>query len=77
MDRNKQTQEEVMDIIIFFALMMSLGPSIGMVWLFRHLVGGGVITGDKYNEAELIASICILALVVIALISFTVRKMRE
>ncbi len=67
----------MIDVIIFIALMMSLATGIGMVWVFNHLVSGGVIIGDKYNEVELWASILITALVVIALVCFVVRKIRE
>ncbi len=66
-----------MDIIIWIALVMSIGTSILAVWVFNHLVSGGIIVGDKYNEVELILATVILVAVVIALIGFTVRKLRE
>ncbi len=66
----------MIDVIIFIALFFSIGTGIGMVWVFNHLVGGGVIVGDKYNGIELIFATAILCVVVIALVSFTVRKLR-
>ena len=67
----------MIDLIIWIALTMSIGTGVLAVWVFNHLVSGGVIIGDKYNEIELIASICILALVVIGWCGFTVRKLRR
>ena len=67
----------MIDVIIFIALMMSLATGVGMVFVFKCLVAGSVIVGDKYNEAELIASIAILVCVVIALACFVVRKLRQ
>lgn len=67
----------MLDLIIWIALTMSIGTGIGMVWVFSHLISGGIIVGDKYNEVELIASIAILVAVVIALVGFTVRKLRR
>ena len=56
---------------------MSIGTGILAVWVFNHLVNGGVIVGDKYNEVELILATAILCSVVIVLVVFTVRKLRE
>ena len=67
----------MIDLLIFIALMMSLGTGVGMVWVFSQLVSGAVIVGDKYNLIELWAAMAILALVVIALVSFTIRKLRR
>ena len=65
-----------MNLIIWIALTMSIAPAVLAVWVFNHLVSGGVIIGDKYNEVELIFATAILCLVVIALIFFTARKLR-
>ena len=64
------------DILIFIALMMSLATGILAVWVFNYLVSGGAIVGDKYNEIELWLAISITALVLVALIGFTIRKLR-
>lgn len=66
----------MIDLIIWVSLILSIGTGVGMVWVFNHLVSGGVIIGDKYNEVELILAIVILVPVVIALVAFTVRKIR-
>ena len=67
----------MIDILVWFALMMSLGTGVGMVWSFSVLVNGSIIVGDKYNEVELIVATAILCLVVIALVVFTIRKIRR
>ena len=67
----------MIDVLIWIALTMSIGTGVLAVWVFNHLVSGGVITGDKYNEVELILASAILVLVSIALVGFTVRKLRR
>ena len=56
--------------IIFAALMMSLGPGIGMVWVFYRLVNGVHIVPDSRNFTELICATGILALLALANILF-------
>ncbi len=70
----------MVDVIIFIALMMSLGTGVGMVYIFHLLVNSGgsiTIPTDKYNGIELIAATAILVLVIIALVLFTIRKLRR
>ena len=66
----------MLDFIIWIALTMSLATGVLAVWVFNHLVSGGIIIGDKYNLIELWAAIAILVLVGIALVGFTVRILR-
>ena len=65
-----------MDAIIWSALTLSLATSIGMVWIFNRLCEGYIIVGDKYNYVELMAAITILAIVLVAWLGFTIRKVR-
>lgn len=65
-----------MDILTWTALTMSIAPAALAVWVFNHLIAGGIIVGDCYNSIELNASIIILVLVVIAWCGFTIRKLR-
>ncbi len=70
----------MLDFIIWVSLMMSLGTGVLAVWVFGILLnseGSIVVPVDKYTEIELIASILILCVAVIALICFTVRKLRH
>ena len=70
----------MIDALMFAALMMSIGTGVLAVSLFNRFVnsdGTILISADKYNQVELWAAIAILVLVVIALIAFTVRKLRQ
>ena len=57
-------------VIIFVALIMSLGPGIGMVWVFYRLVNGVHIVPDSRNFIELICATGILVLLALANILF-------
>lgn len=67
----------MINIIIWIALTMSIGTGVLAVWVFRYLNAGFTIVGDSYNLIELILATSILVLVVISLVGFTVRKLRE
>ena len=70
----------MIDLIIWIALTMSIAPAVLAVYIFSVLVNSGgmvSIPADKYNELELIASICILCILVIAWGGFTIRKLRR
>lgn len=67
----------MIDLLIWIALTMSLGTAILAVWVFNHLVSGGIIVGDSYNLIELWASMAILVIVVMAWCGFIVKKVRE
>ena len=70
----------MIDALIFSALMMSIGTGLLAISLFNRFInsdGTILISADKYNQAELIAAIAILVLVVVSLIAFTVRKLRQ
>ncbi|KKN74961.1 hypothetical protein LCGC14_0384630 [marine sediment metagenome] len=67
----------MLDIIVWVALMMSIGTGALAVWVFSVLVSGAVIVGDKYTLIELTLASAILCLLVAALIGFTARKLRE
>ena len=67
----------MIDVLIWIALTMSIGTAILAVWVFNHLASGGIIVGDSYNSIELWASMAILVLLIIALVCFTIKNLRE
>ena len=57
-----------MKVIIFVALWLSLGPAIGMVWVFYQLgVKGAIIVPDYLNMLELWLAMAILVSIMIAI----------
>ena len=63
--------------IVILALWMSLGPSIGMVWVFRQLSMGRYISPDNLNVIEMWAAVGVLFLIVVALVLFVVSIVRK
>jgi len=58
-------------VLIYLALMLSLGPAIGMVWVFYQLgIEGCHIVPDDRNILELYMAVSILILIVLALVRF-------
>lgn len=67
----------MIDVLIWIALTMSIAPAVLVVWLFNHLVGGGIIVGNSYNLIELILAIAILVCLIAGWVGFTIRKLRR
>jgi len=66
----------MIDLIIWIALTMSIGTAVLAVWVFSHLVSGGIIVGDSYNLIELWIARAILMLVALAWCGFIIKKLR-